>query len=161
MRPAPPRAARPIARGDVVLVAFPFTDLSATKRRPAIVLHANPGQSDFVLTFVSSRQVGHADTTEVLLLPTHPEFAATGLAAPSKIRAAKLVTLSRGLLARWLGRLGPLLTADVDRALVAALAVNTVPYREEGRREERARLAALYGAGGVRALLANLGLASG
>lgn len=59
---------------------------------------------------------------------------------------------------RWLGRLGPLLTVDLDRVLVATLGINTVPYREEGRSAERARLAALHGAGGATALLADLGL---
>ncbi len=71
-------------------------------------------------------------------------------------RSTKLVTLSGALLKRWLGRLGPLLTADLDRALVTALGVNMVPYREEGRREERARLKALHAAGGVDALVADL-----
>ena len=79
----------------------------------------------------------------------------------TKIHATKLVTLSRTLLPRWLGRLGLLLTADLDRALVAALSINTVSYREEGCRGERARLAALHGAGGPAALLADLGLSAG
>jgi len=65
-------------------------------------------------------------------------------------------TLSGALLKRWLGRLGPLLTADLDRALVTALGINMVPHREEGRREERARLKALHAAGGVDALVADL-----
>lgn len=159
--PARARVARPIARGDVVLVPFPFTDLSATKRRPAVVLWADPARVDFVLAFISSREIRHAGVGEVSVLPTHPEFALTGLAAPSKIRTTKLVTLAAALVTRWLGRLGPLLLADLDRALVAALAINAVPYREEGRREERARLAALYAAGGVAALLADLGLSTG
>jgi mRNA interferase MazF len=155
------RAARPIARGDVVLVLFPFTDLSATKRRPAVVLRADPAQTDFTLAFVSSRHISLLGVGETAVLPTHPEFPLTGLSIPSKIRATKLVTLSRTLLPRWLGRLGPLLTADLDRAPVAALSINTVPYREEGRRDKRARLAALHGAGGPAALLADLGLSAG
>jgi mRNA interferase MazF len=152
------RATRPIARGDIVLVLFPFTDLSATKRRPAVVLWADPAQTDFTLAFISSQQISQIGIGETAVLPTHPEFSLTGLTGPSKIRATKLVTLSRTLLRRWLGRLGPLLTADLDRALIAALAINTVPYREEGRREERVRLAALHRAGGPAALLADLGL---
>src|ERR1041384_1647050 len=130
-------ATRPVARGDVVLVAFPFTDLSQTKRRPAVVLWAAPTQTDFTLAFISSQQIGQIAVGETVVLPTHPEFSLTGLSVPSKIRVTKLVTLSRTLLTRWLGRIGPLLTADVERALIAAFGVNTVPYREEGRRDER------------------------
>lgn len=139
---ARPVAGRPIARGDVVLVPFPFTDLSPVKRRPAVVLWADPAQIDFPLAFVSSQQIDPVRMGEAPLRSTHPEFGLTGLSVSSKIRATKLVTLSRDLLRRWLGRLGPLLTADLDRALVAALGVNTVPYVEHGRRDERARLGA-------------------
>jgi mRNA interferase MazF len=156
--PGRPRVTRPIGRGDIVLVSFPFTDLSTTKRRPAVVLWADPGRADFVLAFVSSRDIRHSGVGEVPVLPNHPEFSLTGLSSASKIRTTKLVTLSAALLRRWLGRLGPLLIADLDRALVAALGINTVPYREAGRHDERARLAALHLAGGTSALLADLGL---
>jgi mRNA interferase MazF len=151
-------ARRPLARGDIVLVPFPFTDLTATKRRPAVVLWADLDQVDFALAFISSRNVPAASSAEVVLLPTHPEFGLTGLAVPSRIRGTKLVTLTRSLITRWLGRLGPLLTAELDRALVVALGINTIPYRDEGRQEERRRLAALHGAGGAASLLADLGL---
>ena len=147
---------RPITRGDVVLVPFPFTDLTAAKRRPAVVVWSDPAQVDFLLAFISSQPVGRPAIGELTLLPTHPEFAMTGLAAPSRVRVTKLVTLSGALLKRWLGRLGPLLIADLDRALVTALGINMVPHREEGRREERARLKALHAAGGVDALVADL-----
>jgi len=151
-------AIRPIARGDILLVPFPFTDLSTTKRRPAVVVWADPAQTDFALAFISSQQINSIGIGETRLLPTHPEFVLTGLSVPSKIRATKLVTLSRALLRRWLGRLGPLLTADLDRALISALSINATPFREEGRGEERARLANLFRAGGASALLADLGL---
>lgn len=140
------------------MVPFPFTDLSTTKRRPAVIVAADPAQADFVLAFVSSREVTHASAGDVALLPTHPEFSMTGLLVPSKVRATKLVTLSAALLKRWLGRLGPLHTADLDRALVAGLSINVMPYRDEGRREERARLVALHRAGGADALLGDIGV---
>jgi mRNA interferase MazF len=156
--PSRGRISRPIGRGDVVLVPFPFTDLSATKRRPAVVLWADPARADFLLAFVSSQRIRAGEVGAVPLLPTHPEFSLTGLAAPSTVRTTKLVTLSGTLLKRWLGRLGPLLTVDLDRGLVETLSINLVPSREEGRRHERARLAALHAAGGNEALLADLGL---
>jgi len=152
------RATRPLARGDIVLVAFPFTDLSTTKRRPALVLWADPAQTDFTLAFISSQHLGQPGIGETAILPTHPEFSLTGLSTPSKIRVTKLVTLARGLFTRWLGRIGPLLTADVDRALVSGLGINIASHREDGGREERARLVALHRAGGIIALLADLGL---
>lgn len=151
------RLARPLAHGDIVLVPFPFTDLLASKRRPAVVLWADPAQTDFLLAFISSRRV-RAEVGAVPLLPSHPEFALTGLTAPSMLRTTKLVTLSGALLRRWLGRLGPLLTADLDRALITALGINTAPERDAARREERTRLARLHAAGGTPALLADLGL---
>ena len=156
--PTARRIARPIARGDVVLVPFPFSDLSSTKRRPAVVLLVDSNHADFLLAFISSQRLRAHEIGDVSLLPTHPEFRQTGLAVPSKIRTTKLVTLSDALLRRWLGRLGPLLTADLDRALVSALGISTVPYREEGRRDERSRLAALNAAGGTAALLEDLGV---
>ena len=154
MRPA----RRPVTRGDVVLVPFPFVDLSTTKRRPAVVLWADPAQTDFALAFIGSQQINQIGVGEIPLFPAHPEFGLTGLSVPSKIRATRLVTLERGLLRRWLGRLGPLLVADLDRALVAALGINTVPYAEYGHGEERARLKAIHRAGGTVAVLADLGL---
>jgi mRNA interferase MazF len=149
-------AARPLARGDLVLVPFPFTDSLAVKVRPAVVVSTDPRHHDVVLVFVSSRRVGHGGVGEVAVLPSHPEYALSGLVAPSTIRAGKIVTVARALVRRWLGRLGPLLLADLDRALVAALEVSTVIYREEGRRGARARLSALHAAGGPAAVLADL-----
>jgi mRNA interferase MazF len=45
-------------RGDIVLVSFPFTDLSAAKRRPALVVSPdsfNAATSDLVLAAVTSQ----------------------------------------------------------------------------------------------------------
>lgn len=62
----------PLARGDVVLALFPFADLSATKRRPAVIVGAGLSHSEFTLAFVTSQHTGFSSPDEVLLLPTHP-----------------------------------------------------------------------------------------
>jgi|GEM_PF-365567 len=148
----------PLARGDVVLALFPFADLSATKRRPAVIVGAGLSHSEFTLAFVTSQHTGFSSPDEVLLLPTHPEFPLTGLSVASKLRAGKLVTLAPHLLTRRLGRLGLSLTADLDRALVDALSIDLLPVQTESRQQERDRLAAVHGGGGDKALFADLGL---
>jgi len=43
-------------KGDVVVVAFPFTDLSAAKWRPALVIAVLPGD-DLILCQITSQAV--------------------------------------------------------------------------------------------------------
>lgn len=45
---------RPLLRGDVILVPFPFTDLTAVKLRPAVILTPEPTGPDLVAAYLSS-----------------------------------------------------------------------------------------------------------
>ena len=53
----------PLAAGVVVLVRFPFCDLSQTKLRPAVIL-ANAGRGDWILCQVTSKP--YADAAAVV-----------------------------------------------------------------------------------------------
>lgn len=98
---------RPLARNDVVLLSFPFTDLSGTRVRPGLVVGRVKGD-DLIVAFITSR-VGSADGRDALaehtLSRSAPEFAATGLKTDSIIRLNKLATLSRRLVRRRIGRI--------------------------------------------------------
>ena len=48
--------ARPLMRGDVVLAAFPFADLSSTKRRPSVIIGQDTIHGDYILVFMTSQQ---------------------------------------------------------------------------------------------------------
>lgn len=48
----------PFSRGSVVLVPFPFTDLSAAKRRPALVVSSgeyNAATDDVIIAQITSK----------------------------------------------------------------------------------------------------------
>jgi len=94
-----------LSKGDVVLVPFPFTDLSQTKLRPAIVLWVDLNGNDVALCFISSQNLDSLQLGEILLDPSEPEFAATQLKHASKIRVTRIVTLERRLITRLLGHL--------------------------------------------------------
>jgi mRNA interferase MazF len=43
-----------LRRGDIVLVPFPFTDLTGQKVRPALVISPDPPGEDVMVAFISS-----------------------------------------------------------------------------------------------------------
>ncbi len=91
-------------RGDVVLVPFPFTDLSAVKQRPAVVLSPdafNANNSDAVLAAITSHVPAKLSEYELAIAAN--ELAACGLPKPSVVKASKLVTLHQAIIRRKIG----------------------------------------------------------
>lgn len=107
----------PLAKGDIVLVPFPFTDLSQTKLRPAVVLWAESEGQDVTLCFISSQKVDRLAKYEFVIAGNDPQFSMTGLKVTSKVRDTRIVTLERRLLQRRLGRLSDRLIEQLDQAL--------------------------------------------
>lgn len=105
-----------LARGDVVLVTFPFTDRSATRQRPALIVGRIRGD-DLILAFITSRVTQADPQAEHLLTPADPEFSRTGLKVPSLVRLDRLATLHRDLVRRRLGHIGPRAERVVTDAL--------------------------------------------
>jgi mRNA interferase MazF len=91
--------------GDVVLVSFPFTNLTQAKRRPALVL-LDMGDPDVVVARITSKL--HETQFDALL----QDWQQAGLMLPSVVRIHKIVTLDKQLVERKLGVLTP---GDVDR----------------------------------------------
>lgn len=82
-------------QGDLIVVPFPFTDLSGNKIRPALVLIATP--LDVTLAFIIT-QLQWQEPTDLVLVPTN----LNGLKKLSLVRLSKLATvdttLAKGLL---------------------------------------------------------------
>jgi mRNA interferase MazF len=87
------------------LVPFPFTDLSATKVRPSLMLWADATGDDVTLCFISSQNVTNLSPEEFILDASEPDFAATGLRISSKVRVTRIITIERRLITRRIGKL--------------------------------------------------------
>ena len=92
--------------GDVVLIPFPFTDLSTVKQRPAIILSAlafNQRHQDAILAAITSHVPEVLMSDEYLL--NDEEQSEAGLPKQSIVKVGKLVTLDQRLIRKLLGRM--------------------------------------------------------
>ena len=89
--------------GDVVLVPFPFTDQSTTKRRPAVVVSSDAyhrERPDLIILAVTSQARPQAALGEAAVA----KWKEAGLLRPSVLKPV-VATIERGLVLRKLGRL--------------------------------------------------------
>ena len=87
-------------KGDVVVVPFPFSDLSASKRRPALVLVDLEGD-DLILGQITSKTV----FDEKAILIENSDFHDGGLNQVSNVRPNKLFTADEGIVLYKAGKL--------------------------------------------------------
>ena len=108
----------------VVLVPFPFDDLSGSKVRPAVCLTDAVGpHRHVVLAFITSAVPPTLEPTDVLLDPSSADFARAGLRVRSALRLHRMVTVSATIIQRQLGSLTPNLQAQVQQRLRALFAL--------------------------------------
>jgi mRNA interferase MazF len=96
--------------GLVVLVPFPFSDLSRAKLRPAVVL-AHAGKDDWILCQVTSNPYG--DPRAVVL--ADDSFRTGSLQVTSYARPGKLFTANRTLMTTQAGNLKDIALVSIPR----------------------------------------------
>ena len=106
----------PSSAGAVVLLPFPFTDLSQSKLRPAVVL-ADAGRGDWVLCQVTSN--AYADPRAVAV--SGGDFARGSLRVLSYARPGKLFTANQSLMTSEVGVLDTAAFGRVVQAVVDLL----------------------------------------
>jgi mRNA interferase MazF len=95
-----------IIKRSIVLVEFPYDDLSESKIRPAYALTDPIGDyRHTILALITNRIPTQLLDTDLTLDTTHPDFAITGLKKPSTLRLNHLVTLRYSMIQRQLGEL--------------------------------------------------------
>lgn len=98
-------------RGDIVLVKYPFTDLSAEKLRPALVVLPEDSEGDLLLAFITSNTSLRSPFD--VQLPTGQ----TGLRLNSTVRLKKMMCLHTSLVAGKIGSVPPEHWRDIERTL--------------------------------------------
>ncbi|MEM2123817.1 MAG: type II toxin-antitoxin system PemK/MazF family toxin [Methanolinea sp.] len=104
-------------KGKIVLIPFPFTDFTATKLRPALVLHE--GDRDVVVAFISSKTHERTGLSGIIINSSHAGFSRTGLKVDSVIRLDKIATILKDLIIGEIGELDDDLKAEVNAKVVA------------------------------------------
>ena len=105
--------------GDLVLVPFPFTDQSATKRRPAVVVSSaayHRTRPDLLIMAVTSQQPSTLSVGEVQV----QDWRGAGLLKPSVLKPV-LTTIDPALVLKKLGRLTSTDQAALRQALTTIL----------------------------------------
>ena len=90
-------------RGDVVLVPFPFSDQTTTKKRPAIIVSSDTHNSisqDIVIMAITGQIRGHIGVGEFLI----EDWQGAGLLRPSAVKSA-ISTVEQRLVLKPLGKL--------------------------------------------------------
>lgn len=101
-------------RGDVVLVPFPFTDLTGIKQRPAVVISSdafNDVREDVLIAAITSQVPGGLKPDEFLLPAAG--LSAGGLVKPSMVKLLKLVSLHQRLIVKRIGHLPETTTENI------------------------------------------------
>jgi mRNA interferase MazF len=92
-------------KGFIVLLPFPFTNLSGFKNRPAVVLHTS--ELDCVVAFIST-QLHWQENTDIVLQPN----TINRLKKTSLIRVSKIATIENSLV---MGKLGELNASELTQ----------------------------------------------
>jgi len=103
-------------KGDVVIVPFPFSDLSGNKRRPALVL-ADLNGNDIMICQITSQQ-----TNDMFVLTLKSEdFLSGSLLVDSYIRPSRVFTTDKNIVSHKIGTITPELMNKVIDAIIYIL----------------------------------------
>lgn len=105
-----------LASGAVVLLPFPFSDLSRSKLRPAVIL-ANAGKGDWIACQITSNPYGDP----LALTLDESMFTQGSLQRLSFVRPGKLFTAHESLFSHVAGHLAPPRHADIVAAVIRLL----------------------------------------
>lgn len=99
-------------KGAIILIPFPFTDLSSSKVRPALIISNSTQGDDVIAIFISSSVKKENFFHDVMIKKSDENFPQTGLKTSSTIKVNKIATLEKKII---LGELGCLDIKTIDK----------------------------------------------
>ncbi|CAN5364220.1 type II toxin-antitoxin system PemK/MazF family toxin [soil metagenome] len=105
-------------KNKIVLVPFPFDDLSANKVRPAVCLidEIQP-YGHIVLVFITSKVSQNPSATDFVIDSKDADFAQTGLKVASMVSLHRLMTISKSTIKREPGELSNNQQKEIEKRL--------------------------------------------
>ena len=88
-------------KGDVVVLPFPYTDLSNSKKRPACVIAEAGYHNDLILCMITSQAVVDASAVAI----SKQDFVDGGLPLDSNVRPNRLFTANQTIVLNTVGHL--------------------------------------------------------
>jgi mRNA interferase MazF len=105
-------------KSKIVLVPFPFDDLSSQKVRPALCLTDEIQPYDHVIVaFITSQISATPSPTDLIIEASDTDFAITGLKVSSTVRLHRLMTVTKSIIRRQLGELSARHQAEIKDLL--------------------------------------------
>ncbi len=105
-------------KNTIVLVPFPFDDLSASKVRPALCLTSEIGKYNHVIiAFISSKIPEDLIDSDLIITKQSENCIGTGLTVDSVIRLHKMVTIPKNLISRKLGEINQSVAIEINRKI--------------------------------------------
>ena len=102
-------------KGTIVLIPFPFTDLSASKVRPAVIVSSELTGEDVVVVFISSKKVKRLQKTDITIKDCMKTFVDTGLKTDSIIKVGKIATLDKKIILGKLGKIDTITEKELNK----------------------------------------------
>lgn len=103
-------------KGDIVVIPFPFSDLSEVKKRPAFVVSKLKGD-DIILCQITSRVI--KDKYSISLRKT--DFATGGLSIDSNVRPNRIFTADKNIILYKVGNIKENKTKEIIQKIIGII----------------------------------------
>jgi mRNA interferase MazF len=110
-------------QGDIVLIPVPFTDLSAQKRRPVVVVSGNAynrSAPDVIVVAMTSSPALAPHSFRM----TSNDLVEGTLNRPGTVRVDKIYTLAQAIIVKKFGRVSPVIVQKIRQVLESLVAAS-------------------------------------